>query len=375
MIDEKDYQNQKIKPETWKVIFGFASRHKKAYAGVLGGSMLAGLVDLGLSFMTMWAIDGFMAPGSTENLPTYIALIVLAQIILCVIVLVIVRSSGYLEANLSADVRREAFEKLQTMSFSYFDKTAVGYLISRLTNDISRITEIISWAGIDLGWGVMAIAASLVAMFAVNFKLALITAASVPLLALISVYFQKRILKYQRESRRFNSMITSGFNEGISSAQTTKTLVREELNNEDFFTVTGSMKRAAMRAAMISAVYLPVASLIISLAVGFVLIKGGHDVLGSLLTVGQLNFFINIGNMMFEPIRNFAGIFAEFQSSQAAAERVVDVLTATSDIVDTPEVTAKYGDCFSPARENWEPITGDVEFRNVSFCYKENEPS
>jgi ATP-binding cassette subfamily B protein len=134
------------------------------------------------------------------------------------------------------------------------------------------------------------------------------------------------------------------------------------------------MKRAAMRAAMISAVYLPVASLIISLAVGFVLIKGGHDVLGSLLTVGQLNFFINIGNMMFEPIRNFAGIFAEFQSSQAAAERVVDVLTATSDIVDTPEVTAKYGDCFSPARENWEPITGDVEFRNVSFCYKENEP-
>jgi ATP-binding cassette subfamily B protein len=77
---------------------------------------------------------------------------------------------------------------------------------------------------------------------------------------------------------------------------------------------------------------------------------------------------------MFEPIRHFAGIFAEFQSSQAAAERVVDVLTATSDITDTPEVTERYGDCFAPKKENWEPIKGAVEFKNVSFWYKENEP-
>ncbi|SHH48358.1 ATP-binding cassette, subfamily B [Sporobacter termitidis DSM 10068] len=374
MIDEKDFQNKKIRPDTWKVIFKFAANYKKSYVKVLGGGMLAGLIDLAMSFMTMWAIDGFMAPGTTRHLPVFIAVIVAMQAVLCLTVLMIVRNSGYLEANLCADVRRAAFRKLQTMSFSYFDKTAVGYLISRLTNDMSRITEIISWTGIDLGWGVMAIISSLIAMFAVNFKLALITAASVPFLALVSIFFQKKILRYQRESRKYNSMITSGFNEGIASAQTTKTLVREELNNEDFFTVTGNMKRATMRAAMISAVYLPVASLIISVAIGFVLVKGGHDVLGSLLTVGQLNFFINIGNMMFEPIRNFAGIFAEFQSSQAAAERVVDVLTATSDITDTPEVTAKYGDSFKPARENWEPITGDVEFKNVSFCYKENEP-
>ena len=134
------------------------------------------------------------------------------------------------------------------------------------------------------------------------------------------------------------------------------------------------MKRASLRAALISAVYLPVASIIISIAIGFVLIQGGHDVMKSVITVGQLNFFINIGNMMFEPIRHFAGIFAEFQSSQAAAERVVEVLTATSDIVDTPEVIEKYGDSFNPKRENWEPIKGDVEFRNVSFWYKENEP-
>jgi ATP-binding cassette subfamily B protein len=372
--DEKDFQKQKIKPETWKVIFSFAGKHKKAYARVFTGGMLIGVIDLVMSFITMWAIDGFMAKKTTEGLPLFIGIIILLQALIVVGVLMIVRACGHLEAHMNADIRRSAFRKLQTMSFSYFDKTAVGFLITRLTNDTSRVTEIISWAGIDLSWGVMAIISSLIAMFAVNLKLALITAATVPFLAIISVYFQKKMLKYQRESRKFNSMITSGFNEGITSAQTTKTLVREELNNEDFFKVTGSMKRSTMKAATIAAIYLPVASFVISLAGGFVLMQGGHDVLSGWLTIGQLNFFINIGNMMFEPIRNFAGIFAEFQSSQAAAERVVEVLQSTPDITDTPEVTAKYGDGFSPLRENWEPITGAVEFKDVSFRYKENEP-
>jgi ATP-binding cassette, subfamily B, bacterial len=374
MIDEKDYQNKKINPQTWKVILKFALRYKKAYICIIGGGMIAGIVDLCMSFMTMWAIDGFMIPGTMKNLPLFVGAILGLQALGCLLTLIIVRSGGFLESNLCADVRQDAFHKLQTMSFSYFDKTAVGFLISKLTNDISRIMDLISWMGIDLGWSVMAIIASLIAMFAVNLKLALITVASVPLLVIVSIIFQKRILKYQRETRKLNSMITSAFNEGISGAQTTKTLVREELNNEDFHELTGNMKAASIRAAMISAVYLPVANLIISLAVGFIVIKGGHDVLGGLLTVGQLNFFISIGNMMFQPIRNFAGIFSDFQSSQAAAERVVDVLTATSDIIDTPEVTAQYGDSFNPKKENWEPITGDVEFKNVSFWYKENEP-
>jgi len=374
MIDEKDYQKQKIKPETWKTIFGFAGKYKKSYVKVIGGGMYIGVIDLLMSFITMWAIDGFMAAGSTKGLPLFIIIVIALQVLVVLGVLMIVRSAGYLEANMSADIRRASFHKLQTMSFSYFDKTAVGYLITRRTNDTSRVTEIISWAGIDLGWGAMAIVSSLIAMFAVNLKLALITAATVPFLALISVYFQKKMLKYQRESRKYNSMITSGFNEGITGAQTTKTLVRETLNYEDFTAVTGDMKRSTMKAATISAVYLPVAFFIISLAVGFILLQGGHDVMNGWITIGQLNFFINIGNMMFEPIRNFAGLFAGFQQSQAAAERVVEVLRSEPDITDTPEVLEKYGDAFAPLRENWESITGSVEFRDVSFRYKENEP-
>ena len=96
----------------------------------------------------------------------------------------IVRSGGFLEANLTADIRRAAFHKLQTMSFSFFDRTAVGYLITRLTNDVSRITEIISWAEHRPGLGRDGHRGEPhAAMFAVNVRLALITAAAVPLLS------------------------------------------------------------------------------------------------------------------------------------------------------------------------------------------------
>lgn len=373
MNEEKSYEGQKINPKTWKTILSFAAARKKYFYIILGGGMVAGMIDTAMSFLSRWAIDGFMEPGTTEHIGLFAFAAVGLQALMAFLTLVYCRAAGHLEAHLSADVRQAAYIRLQSMSFSYFDKTSTGHLISRLTNDVSRITEMVSWTCIDLGWGVMAVVASLIAMFIVDLKLALITIIAVPIVALLSFWFQKKILRYQRETRRLNSMITSSFNEGIMGAQTSKTLVREELNNEEFTGETRDMFRASMRSATISAIYMPLASLVISFVTGAILIAGGHDVQHGVLTIGTLNFFINIGNMMFEPIRNFAGIFSEFQSCQAAAERVADVLVSVSEIEDAPEVTEKYGDFFRPKRENWERIRGEVEFDHVSFWYLPGE--
>ncbi len=371
---EKDYEGQRIDPKTWKSILRFAAPKKNYFLLILGGGMLAGIIDTLMSFMSRWAIDGFMIPGTTDRVWLFAAAAIGLQLLMAVLTLIYCRSAGYLEAYLNAEVRKAAYTRLQSMSFSYFDKTSTGHLISRLTGDITRIMEMVSWTCIDLGWGAMAVVASLIAMFLVNLKLALITLAAVPVVALISVWFQQKILKYQRKTRRLNSMITSSFNEGIMGAQTSKTLNREELNNREFARETHDMFKASMRSATISAVYMPLASLVISLATGCVLIAGGHDVQRGVLTIGTLNFFINIGSMMFEPIRNFAGIFADFQSCQAAAERVADVLQCISEIEDSPEVIEKYGDFFHPKKENWEPIRGDVDFDHVTFWYLPGEP-
>jgi ATP-binding cassette subfamily B protein len=374
-MQETDFQSRKIKPATWKTILRCVKRHKKAFITVFAGGFFWGLLDLTMSFLTKSAIDDYMTPMTFDGFPLFVVLLVVTQIgLVGITTMLVCRAAGSLEANLASDLRRDAFEKLQTLSFSYYDKSSVGFLLSRLTNDIWNISEMISWVGIDLMWGGCTLIVSIIAMFIMNVKLALITVAAIPVLVLISVVFQKKILKYQRETRRLNSMITSSFNEGIMGARTTKTLVREDMNNGAFTELSGNMRAKAVRSALISAAYMPAANLAVSAAMGFVLWRGGFDALTTLITVGELNFFINIGNMMFQPIRNFAGVFANFQSSQAAAERVADVLTAVSDVSDSGAAAEKYGGVFDPKRENWEEIRGAVEFRDVSFSYKEGEP-
>ena len=180
MNEDTDYEGKKINPKTWRTILSFAANRRKSFIVIMGGGMLAGIIDTAMSFMSRWAIDGFMIPGSREHLGLFAFTAVGLQVLMAMLTLIYCRAAGRLEATLSADVRRAAYTRLQSMSFSYFDKTSTGHLITRLTGDISRITEMISWTCIDLGWGVMAVAASILAMFLVDLKLALITVTAVP---------------------------------------------------------------------------------------------------------------------------------------------------------------------------------------------------
>lgn len=368
-MQEQDYQKQKIKLSTWKTILKQAGQYKRYFVIIMVCGMALGIFKLFSSLLNMYIIDAFMETHQLNGFVPVAILVVMLQLIYAGLSYGYFIMAGRLETHLTADVREITFKKLQIMSFSYYDKMSVGYLLSRLTSDVSRTIETISWSCIDVGFGIMSILAALVGMFAVNPKLSVIIVLCIPPLAIVSVIFQRLILKHQRETRKLNSMITSAFNEGITGAATTKTLVREELNLKEFTETTQKHAHFSFRAAMTSALYLPVASLLISFATAAVLYAGGKDVLTGVLTIGELNFFINIGNMMFEPIRNIASTLAELQSSQAAAERVVDVLEAVPDIQDTPEVIEQYGDMLHPKRENWEDITGQVDFDHVYFRY------
>ncbi|MFQ8581216.1 MAG: ABC transporter transmembrane domain-containing protein [Holdemania massiliensis] len=161
--------------------------------------------------------------------------------------------AGKIEIAFSYDVREKAFAKLQTLSFSYFDRTPIGWLMARMNSDIARLAEILSWSLMDLIWGLAVMLGVSVVMLIVNWKLALLVLMVVPVLAWLSVWFQVRILKNYRSVRRINSRITSAFNEGITGAKTTKTLVIEADNLKEFNAETLEMKAASVRAATLSA--------------------------------------------------------------------------------------------------------------------------
>ena len=195
----------------------------------------------------------------------------------------------------------------------------------------------------------------------------------VPPLVVISIFFQRLILKNQRVVRQVNSRITGAFNEGIMGAMTSKTLVLERANSDEFQVLTGEMRRASVRATKYSAIFMPLVMLLGSVGTALALGRGGHLVMVAGLSFGAFAAFITYTMNLFDPIQQLAGSLAEMQIAQASAERVMGLLDTPCEIVDSEAVVAKYGDVFNPRRENWEDNPGRYRVVNVSFTYKGGE--
>ena len=361
--------DQKIDMSLWKRLAAYAWRSKGLVVFSVCSLVCVALVDIAYPLFNKFAIDFFITPGTTKGLFWFFAVYVLAVVFQSIGVMCFVSGAGKLEMQISYDIRQEVFLKLQKLSFSFYDKMAVGYLMSRMISDVARLSEMIAWSIVDVLWALSFVVGCMIAMFSLNWQLALIALCVIPFLAVACVYFQKKILKYQREVRRTNSRITGAFNEGIMGAMTTKTLVREQANLEDFQEITTTMRKASIRSAVLSAIFMPIVMLLSSVGTALALYQGGREVLLGIIGFGTLSAFLSYTTQLFDPIQQLARILAEFQSAQAAAERVLSLLDAPLDITDTAEVEAKYGDSFEPKTENWPAIHGDITFEDVGFHY------
>ena len=206
-------------------------------------------------------------------------------------------------------------------------------------------------------------------MFLLNVKLALLACAVIPILILITIYFQPRLLRANREQRRVNSSITSSFNESITGAKTSKTLVIEDKIIAEFDDVTTKMYNASVRVTRLSAIYLPIITFFGSMAVALVLSFGGSMVFTGTLSLAVLSAFIACGIAILEPISNLGRFFSEVMSAQVNIERVTTLLDQSVTVFDPPEIEEKFGGVFDPKPENWLPIKGEIEFRDVWFRY------
>ncbi|NLB90439.1 MAG: ABC transporter ATP-binding protein, partial [Clostridiales bacterium] len=370
---QDELHHTKIDYSLWRKILV----HAKPYYPKLGLIVLfmglSALLDVIFPLLTRHAIDHFIGLNTTEGLGGFIVLFSAVALLQGVAIYLFLYYCGQVEAGVCYLIRKAGYQKLQELSFSYYDTMPVGFLMTRMTSDAQRLADTIGWSILDLVWGFLFLLFCSIQMLIINWKLALILLAILPLLAIISWQFQKRILQSYRMVRKTNSEITSAFNEGIMGAKTTKTLVREELNNEEFKILSTKMNKSAVRAASLSSLFLPIVISISSIATAIILTKSGYDVLSGVLTLGTMQLFITYSIQFFQPVQDLARVFAELQSSQAAAERVMSLLETEPEIVDTPEVIAQFGDNFHPKKENWPPFKGDITFDHVSFQYKDGE--
>ncbi|NLG58389.1 MAG: ABC transporter ATP-binding protein [Clostridiales bacterium] len=331
------------------------------------------VVDIVVPLMTRFVIDRYVIPRDTSGLWLFVLAYLVMIAMQTYAVYKFIDQAGRVEFSIAYDMRTRGFKKLQELPFSYYDRMPVGYLMSRMTSDISHLADAIGWSLVDIAYAMIFLVISTVVMLVINWQLALGVLAVVPPIILVTIYFQKRILKAQREVRRMNSRITGAFNEGIMGAKTTQSLVREEENFKEFSELTHDMRRASVRSATLSSLFLPMVLAISSLASAFALTYGSNQVLKGALSLGTVTAFVSYSVMFFNPIRDIAYIFGEMQRMQAAAERVIGLLETAPEIKDTPEVEAKYGDNFHPKRENWEELKGEITFENVTFRYKDGE--
>lgn len=370
--EEQEFSKH-ISLSVWKKLLGYANAFKPQFLMIALSMTVLAVSDVLIPLMTRYGIDNFVVPRTLQGLSGFLAAYGALLVIQVISVYVFILKAGQVDNGMSYTIRKEGFKKLQELPFSYYDRMPVGYLMSRMTSDARNLGEAFGWGLVDIVWAVVYLLVSIISMLFIDWRLTLMILLVMPPLAVVSIYFQRRILKNHREVRKTNSKITNAFNEGIMGAKTSKTLVREEMNIREFKEISGDMKRISIKAANLSSIYLPLVISISSMATAYVLTEGSSLVLKGAISLGTITAFFNYSLSMFEPIHNIAATLAEMQRMQAAAERVVNMLETESDIKDTPEVIARYGDSLNPRKENWPSIKGDIIFDNITFQYKDGE--
>jgi len=369
----------------WRRIVG----HARPYRGPLTGLVAAGLVvaacDAIIPLVTGRLIDSAIAKEGGAAVMGYAAGYVLALVAIAVSVYLFILLAGKTATGVGYDLRKQGFTRLQELPFSYFDTRPVGWLVTRLTSDCEKLSSLMPWFLLDLVWGVSVIFGITIAMLVLDWRLALVVLTIVPPLALLSAFFQRRLLRSSRMIRKTYAVLTASFSESLMGVRTTKTLAREEGNLEEFQENSEDMYRYSMTNALQSAVYLPIVSSLGALGVGLALWRGGLGASLGDVSLGTLIAFMQYAALFTMPIQEMAERFTQLQAAQSAAERIQGLLDEVPEIRDSEAVVSKIAatriaEGAGSARPEGVAIDGGperierIEFDAVEFAYKPGEP-
>lgn len=355
------------------LIMPWLKPYKKQLLGLILTCVIMGITDIVLPLFQRYAINSFVAELTLSGLGVFIALYAAT---FAVQLLANYLNSIYAceaEMYVGRDLKRECFNHLQTLSFSYFNHNSVGYIHARIMSDTDRIAALVSWCLLDLVWSSIYVLGSVIAMLLLDPRLAVWVLCAVPVMIALSAVFQKKLLGQNRVVRETNSRITSAFNEGITGAPTARSLVIEDRMGDEFRSLTGDMRHVSVRTARTESVFRSVMVLTASVATALVLWKGGVLTREQLVKVGTLSVFMTYAQGMNGPVQSLIESVSRLITVQVNVERFHKLVTTESDVKDSPEVIEKYGDTFSPKKENWEELRGDVEFEDVTFRYPDGE--
>jgi ATP-binding cassette subfamily B protein len=349
---------------TGKIALRILSNIKPYYLWVIGfvvSIALVSFLDSYFTFLSKRIIDEGIGAGDftalRQILIQYASLIGISAIN----IFIFIYFAGVLGERVQYDLRNMMFRHLQKLSLSYYNKTPVGWLMSRVTSDSERVAQLVTWGFLDIVWGSLNIITATYFMMTINWRLGLIVLAIIPVLIIVAAQFKKKIIVEYRQVRKINSKITGSYNENITGVRVTKAFSRESQNMAEFGELTEGMYQAGFRAAWLSALFLPIVVIISAFALGAVIWFGGLQAQIGGITIGGIQAFITYITFMVWPIQDLARVYAEMQRSIASAERIFSLLDTPPEIFD------------SASSSETESLRGDIEFDQVSFYYDDDD--
>jgi len=360
-FEEEDFSTQ-FNGRTLLRILGTAKPHWRWLVGFLIAVTVISIIDSYTTFISKRIVDEAIVPRDKQALLDLVVLYGSLILISAAAIFSFTYLTSLLGERIQYDLRQKTFNHLQELSLTYYDRTPVGWIMSRVTSDAARVAELVTWGMLDITQGIMIIGSSIVFMLIINWRLTLIVITIIPVLLIVSQKFNKLIITEYRKVRKLNSKITASYNENISGVRVIKALGREQKNLEEFSQLSGNMYKAGFRAAWLSALFLPIIQIISALALSGVAWYGGIQVELGGLTIGGIQAFISYIMYMLWPIEEMAYVYAEMQQAIASAERIFSLIDSLPEIADRPGA-------YDPGS-----LRADIQFENVNFYYQEQKP-
>lgn len=362
---------EKINGKIWRQIFSYIKNEKKLIITCLVGVICMAFVEtLIIEYLSQSGLEKFVGKDNTTKDFIWFSIGMFGLVIVSVLSSkAFLYSCSKIEMKMYRNMTSAAFEHLQGLSYAFYDKYSVGWLLARATSDTARVGEIISWGLSDVVWASFKLIFILIFMLRYSVKLSIIMIIVVPVILCISIPFRKVIVKYFWRVRRINSQVTSALNEGIMGAKTSKSLVLEEKNSMSFAKTATNYRKTSVKSSIITSFYYQSVAVLAACGIACMCYFGGMQAITGKIEVGILFMFISYTTMFFDPVLSIARIVNQMKQAQVAAQRVLNLLAVNTEIPDREDVIEKYGDYEHPHKENWEPLNGDIEFKDVSFKY------
>jgi len=359
-LEEKDYG--KLTSHVLRRLLALLKPHWKWVVGFLLCIAVVSIVDAYSTFLSKTIIDEGIIAGSRDAIVKTVMIYGAMILVQAASVYGFIYLVGVLSERVRYDLRKHMFNHLQKLSLSYFSQTPVGWIMSRLTSDTERLSDVMTWGILDVTWAIINISTAAIFMFIINAKLALIVILMLPILIVIAFRFRTRILYHYRRSRKMNSKITGAYNEGITGVRVIKALSREDDNLAEFSELTDGMYESSFKAAWLSALFLPTVQVISAIGLSIVLWRAGMQVQLGAMTIGGIQAFVSYITFIMWPIQDMARVYAQMQNAVASAERIFNLIDTEPDVKNRSKTL------------DTDTIQGDIRFENVHFHYEKDDP-